>query len=159
MKIHIKKAIIFSTLVVFLFQLAACGTLLYPERRGRHSGEIDVKIAVLDGLGLLFGIIPGVVAYIVDFSTGAIYLPSGKRNFVLSGDMDITVIHVPPMLLQDPEKVKEIVSREMALPSIVNWDRLETSSIRMDQVKTRFAEVKAAGYATFPTSGGQTSVN
>ncbi|MDH3808256.1 MAG: hypothetical protein OES29_06465, partial [Desulfuromonadales bacterium] len=61
-----------STLVL---QLAACGTILYPERKGQVSGKIDVGVAVLDGIGLLFFIIPGVIAYAVDFSNGTIYLP------------------------------------------------------------------------------------
>ncbi len=58
-----------------VFQLTACGTILYPERKGQISGKIDVGVAVLDGIGLLFFIIPGVIAYAVDFSNGTIYLP------------------------------------------------------------------------------------
>ena len=34
-----------------VFQLAACGTILYPERKGQVSGKIDVGVAVLDGIG------------------------------------------------------------------------------------------------------------
>jgi hypothetical protein len=60
---------------VFIFVSSGCGTLLYPERRGQKSGRIDAGVAVLDGVGLLFFIIPGVIAYIVDFSNGTIYLP------------------------------------------------------------------------------------
>ena len=53
-----------------------CGTLLHSERRGQpHSNQIDWKIAALDGLGLLLFFVPGVVAFAVDFYTGAIYLP------------------------------------------------------------------------------------
>jgi len=59
-------------------QLTACGTILYPDRRGQESGRIDVGVAVLDALGLLFFFVPGVVAFGVDFATGAIYLPGGK---------------------------------------------------------------------------------
>jgi len=61
--------------LALVFQLAACGTILYPERKGQVSGKIDVGVAVLDGIGLLFFIIPGVIAYAVDFSNGTIYLP------------------------------------------------------------------------------------
>ena len=32
-------------------------------------------MAVLDGIGLLFFILPGVIAFAVDFSNGTIYLP------------------------------------------------------------------------------------
>jgi hypothetical protein len=55
---------------------AGCGTFIHPERCGQpHSNQIDWKIAALDGLGLLLFFVPGVVAFIVDFCTGAIYLP------------------------------------------------------------------------------------
>jgi hypothetical protein len=56
--------------------LCGCGALFQSERCGRpHSNEIDWKIAALDGLGLLLFFVPGVIAFVVDFSTGAIYLP------------------------------------------------------------------------------------
>ena len=70
-----------SAVVVILFslQLVSCGTLIYPERRGQTGGRIDVGVAVLDGIGVLLFVIPGLVAFVVDFSTGAIYLPGGRR--------------------------------------------------------------------------------
>jgi hypothetical protein len=56
--------------------VTGCGTFLHSERCGRpHSNRIDWKIAALDGLGLLLFFVPGVVAFVVDFSTGTIYLP------------------------------------------------------------------------------------
>lgn len=56
--------------------VAGCGTLLHSERRGQpHSSQIDWKIAALDGLGLILFFVPGVIAFAVDFYTGAIYLP------------------------------------------------------------------------------------
>jgi hypothetical protein len=83
--------------VVLLLQLVGCGTVIYPERRGQKAGRIDVGIAVLDGLGLLLFLIPGVIAFAVDFSTGAIYLPSGKSGHAQNrADDDIVVIKVPP---------------------------------------------------------------
>jgi hypothetical protein len=64
---------------VFTMQLMGCGTLMYPERRGQRAGSLDAGVAVLDGIGLLFGIIPGVIAFAVDFSNGTIYLPGTAR--------------------------------------------------------------------------------
>ena len=61
------------------FQLG-CGTLLYPERRGQNGGRLDADVAILDGIGLVFFIIPGLFAFAVDFVTGAIYLPPGERS-------------------------------------------------------------------------------
>jgi hypothetical protein len=66
---------------VFTIQLIGCGTLMYPERRGQRGGRVDVGVAILDGIGLLFFIIPGVIAFCVDFSNGTIYLPErGLRS-------------------------------------------------------------------------------
>ncbi|SDU27135.1 hypothetical protein SAMN05216296_2772 [Pseudomonas pohangensis] len=65
--------------ISLLIQLAACGTIFYPERRGQISGQIDPAVAIMDAIGLLFYIIPGLLAFAVDFITGAIYLPGGKH--------------------------------------------------------------------------------
>lgn len=55
---------------------SGCGTILHPERRGQpHNHQIDWKVAALDGLGLVLFFVPGVIAFAVDFYTGAIYLP------------------------------------------------------------------------------------
>ena len=60
---------------ILVLQLVSCGTLLYPERRGQKSGQIDVAVVLMDAIGLFFFIIPGVIAFAVDFYTGSIYLP------------------------------------------------------------------------------------
>jgi hypothetical protein len=65
---------------VLALQFAGCGTLLHPERRGQRGGNLDAGIVVLDAIGLLFFIIPGVIAFAVDFSNGTIYLPSGPKR-------------------------------------------------------------------------------
>ncbi|MCE9526706.1 MAG: hypothetical protein K8R36_11710, partial [Planctomycetales bacterium] len=56
-----------------------CGTILHPERRGQRAGTLDPGVVLLDGLGLLLFFVPGVIAFAVDFSTGAIYLPEGAE--------------------------------------------------------------------------------
>lgn len=61
-------------------QLSACGTVFYPERRGQISGEIDPGVAILNGIGLLFYLVPGIIAFAVDFATGAIYLPDARYS-------------------------------------------------------------------------------
>src|SRR5437867_7956303 len=73
---------IFRALLVGLlsFQMVSCGTLLYPERRGAKVGHLDAGVVILDALGLLFGLIPGIIAFAVDFSTGCIYLPAKEVN-------------------------------------------------------------------------------
>jgi len=59
-------------------QLTACGTLFWPDRRGQIEGRIDPVVAALDAIGILFYVIPGLIAFGVDFATGAIYLNDGK---------------------------------------------------------------------------------
>ena len=61
-----------------LTQLTACGSIFFPDRRGQIDGKIDPVVVVLDGIGLLFYVIPGLIAFGVDFATGAIYFPPGK---------------------------------------------------------------------------------
>jgi hypothetical protein len=109
---------------LLLVQLAGCGTLIYPERRGQTSGDIDPTVAILDGIGLLFFLLPGLVAFAIDFSTGAIYLPGGQRSkdklnkmknslgghFEERGDM--LVLHLEPQRLT--RALVEELSRELA---------------------------------------------
>ena len=94
---------------IFLLQTLGCGTLMYPERRGQQNGRIDVGVAVLDGLGLLLFIIPGVIAFAVDFSTGAIYLPGGKSKTAMGlPPAELAVINTNPDGL-DLAKLDEIL--------------------------------------------------
>lgn len=66
--------------LTLIINLAACGTILYPQRSGQKAGQIDPAVAILDGVGLLFFIIPGVIAFAVDFSNHSIYLPQGHSS-------------------------------------------------------------------------------
>lgn len=75
--------------------LQGCGTLMFPERQHEpHSGKMDGNILILDGIGLLFFLIPGLVAFGVDFATGAIYLPEGieKGEGPFFWDKDVTPV-------------------------------------------------------------------
>jgi hypothetical protein len=55
--------------------LTGCGTIFYPERIGQSHGPLDWKVVALDTIGLLLFVVPGVIAFIVDFHNGTIYLP------------------------------------------------------------------------------------
>ncbi len=81
------KTLYLAVGTVLIFQLVGCGTILYPERKGQKSGRIDVGVALLDGVGLFFFLIPGVIAYAVDFSNGTIYLPGSLSS--LEGSKNI----------------------------------------------------------------------
>jgi hypothetical protein len=71
-----------------LSQLTACGSIFFPDRRGQIDGKIDPMIAVLDAVGLLFYVIPGLIAFGVDFATGAIYFPPGKTAQIAPDKVD-----------------------------------------------------------------------
>ena len=79
------------------FSLSACGTLLHPERVGQpRCGRLDPAIAALDGVGLLLFVIPGLIAFAVDFYTGAIYLPPEYASNDLEADHEQLVeLRVP----------------------------------------------------------------
>jgi hypothetical protein len=103
---------------LLLLQLASCGTLLYPERRGQKSGQVDVAVVLMDAIGLFFFIIPGVIAFAVDFSTGAIYLPSSSKysnNDATAQDVmekdAVRIVKVHPKGL-DPDTITRIVAEQ-----------------------------------------------
>jgi hypothetical protein len=82
MKDRIVGGILATTLLTAALTTAGCGYFLYPERRGNTGGGVDGGTLVMDLLWLLPGLVPGVVALIVDFSSGAIYVGRGSRMAV-----------------------------------------------------------------------------
>ncbi len=106
---HMKSRVIGGVLALTLLtQLTACGTLFFPDRRGQIEGQIDPLVAGLDAVGILFYVIPGLIAFGIDFATGAIYLPNDEYS-------------VAPEKLQDAigadgridqAKLKAIIARE-----------------------------------------------
>ena len=67
--------------------LSSCGTLIYPDRIGQDRGRIDPAVVVMDGLFVFIVIVPGLLAFIIDFATGAIYLPDTVFSRNASGGM------------------------------------------------------------------------
>lgn len=76
----LKKPLSFTVLSIFMLQMTACGTLLYPERKGQVSGKLNPTVVALDTVGLLFFLVPGIIAFAVDYNNGTIYLPSGDAK-------------------------------------------------------------------------------
>jgi len=73
------RVLVAFVLVVFTLAVSGCGTILYPERKtAALSNELDTGVVIMDCLWLLAGIIPGVIAILVDHSTGAWYLPESE---------------------------------------------------------------------------------
>jgi hypothetical protein len=100
--------------VVFILVSTSCGTILYPERRGQPAGRIDAGVAVLDGIGLLLFFIPGVIAFAVDFATGAIYLPpdSSRRHVTPSDLQNARVAQIDPASLTR-SKIESLVEQQI----------------------------------------------
>lgn len=70
---------------------AGCGTIMFKERQDQeHLGRIDPNVVIMDAFGLLFFVVPGLVAFGVDFYTEAIYLPphvvDGEGPFIKDQD-------------------------------------------------------------------------
>ena len=60
--------------------LGGCATILHPEQRGNHGGRLDVGPLILDILWFIPGLVPGIIALVVDFGTGAIYTGHGSAD-------------------------------------------------------------------------------
>ena len=107
MRLKALASILLSTTLVT--QLAACGSVFYPERRGQISGEIDPGVAILNGIGLLFYVVPGLIAFAVDFTTGAIYFPD-ERYTLTPERLDQAVDANGEV---DPLKLKAILQQDL----------------------------------------------
>lgn len=133
-------------IIVFFLQVVSCGTLLYPERRGQTHGRIDVGVAVLNGIGLILFVIPGLIAFAVDFATGAIYLPGGKRAESITLEADnMLVIRVNPNDLSR-QRIEEIVSREIGYP--VSLDQRNVQVFELDEKENIGTELSRVAKAT-----------
>ncbi len=138
----------FTTRVVRMFilalaiNLAACGTILHPERQNQHaSGNLDVGIVILDGIGLFFFIIPGVIAYAVDFSNHTIYLPHGHRSS-LEGDRKYTQIHIDGKM--DQAAIERAIRAETGMS--VDMSRPGVRVVKLESaadLDARFARAQA----------------
>ena len=89
-----------------LTQLTACGTLFFPDRRGQIEGRIDPMVAGLNAIGILFYVIPGLIAFGIDFATGAIYLPGGLTSQVDPQDLQ-NMVDADGKI--DPLKLKALI--------------------------------------------------
>ncbi len=88
---HIAAATLLATAV----SSAGCGYILHPERRGNTGGHIATGSFVMDLLWLLPGIVPGVVALIVDFSSGAIYTGGGRSAAIQLSSRGHVAVRLP----------------------------------------------------------------
>ena len=124
-------------------QLASCGTILYPERKGQRDGRLDIGVVLLDGIGLLCFIIPGVIAYAVDFSNGTIYLPGGRMNAGLDIP-DVKTVRFDPKRYT-PELIKNRIRLETGYD--LDWRDPRLRAIRLrttDEISVYLAQADKA---------------
>ncbi len=124
---------------VLIVQLMGCGTLMYPERKGQKAGRIDAGVALLDGLGLLLFLIPGVIAFAVDFNNGTIYLPGTSRS-----SLDIKNIK---QVKFDPKhsslaSIEKIIKRETGYEVKLYQNNMKISKLKsIDDMMVQFAQI------------------
>jgi hypothetical protein len=84
-KIFKTRIVIWVVLAVFIIATTGCGYILYPERRhAKLSNEIDGEVVLFDCLWLIAGIIPGVVALVVDATNDTWYYTEDEWNDIHS---------------------------------------------------------------------------
>ncbi len=136
-----RTGILRAFILALAISLVACGTIIHPERQNqRASTNLDVGIVILDGIGLFFFIIPGVIAYAVDFSNHTIYLPSGQRSG-LDGPT-FAKIHIDGKM--DQAAIERAIRAETG--AAVDMSRPDVQVIRLEspaEMKARLAEYQA----------------
>jgi hypothetical protein len=129
--------------------LSSCGTLLYPARVNQEEhGGLDPAIVILDGIGLFFFLIPGIIAFAVDFGTGAIYYPAGRQK----GDREETILDrwkedATQSGMIDREAIERFIAEQTGQPINLDeafvlvepLDRLEQFSAVSRQLTARHA--------------------
>lgn len=118
--------------LTLIAQLTACGTILYPERRGQIDGKIDIAVVGMDAIGILFFVIPGLIAFGIDFATGAIYLPGGKYS--LAPEVLQEAIGTDGQI--DRAQLKAILHRELGRDLPLDDPRLIQHSGGIEQLAT-----------------------
>lgn len=126
-----KKLTPIALSLTMVFQ-AGCGTLLYPERQGQDKGDkLDPAVLILDGIGLFFFIIPGLVAFAVDFNTGAIYLPKeeGASEVAYSSDSDLRAQMFTIQGEVDAQAINAIIEEQLNIANVLSHENLQIEEI------------------------------
>jgi len=163
MKVRLITGLLATTLLATTLAPAGCGYLLYPERRGNSGGSIDGGTMVMDLLWLLPGIVPGVIALVVDFSSGAIYKSRGGRSAVLISPKGHVAVRLPTSAQPMQVEVRLVTSDRTILAkkaAFVGPD-VQSQSVELQigdsmlslRNETIYLEIATAkGAARFPTA-------
>jgi hypothetical protein len=126
------KPVALALVAAIALASTSCGTLLYPERRGQPRGVIDSGVLLLDAVGLIFFVVPGLVAFAVDFTTGAIYYPPAPYGGPVTqnglGRDDLVRVDVPKDELTQ-ERIEQVVSQQTGKPVRLQPGRFRATEI------------------------------
>ena len=120
-----KKAISCALAASFVFAATGCGTLFRSDRIGKSSSDrIDPAIMILDCCGLLFGLIPGVVALVLDFNNKTIYYSSSEVAGIPGSTENMVAIQVEDM---SEEAIAAALSE--ALGREIRYDQIQFAAL------------------------------
>ena len=118
MKLLRNQWLVVLTLGVMLVSTSGCGALLYPARLGaKPSRTLDSRVVVLDCLWLIAGIIPGVVALAVDFTTQAAYFSEGEAHASAGDTVSVNVYGAAPADCDVTLRLVDARGRDLASPA------------------------------------------
>jgi hypothetical protein len=151
-----RKLIVLTLLASMALLSTSCGTLLYPERRGQYrGGPLDPAVVILDALGLLFFVIPGVVAFAIDFSNGTIYLPPAGYSSVSHKSLRRSGL-VPEKLAQQDmtrEKIEQVVSDRVGQSVTLEPGRFHAEELdTLDEFDERVERTNNSSTESRPTA-------
>jgi hypothetical protein len=147
------RAVAATTMLSFGVGSIGCGYLLHPERRGNRGGYVAGGTLVMDLLWLIPGLVPGVVALVVDFSSGAIYVNGGYA--LRASDNGTVALRLPDSVTPQVLELRlvtssdRVLAREMVAvgPNVHDrWVELDPGdSVRRSHEKIFFEIVNANG--------------
>jgi hypothetical protein len=138
-KKSLTKFVTLSLSMIMVFELTACGTIFYPERKGTKSGSIDPIVAVADAVGLLFFFIPGIIAFAVDFSNGTIYLPGGRHASLTPEELKSVTVNGT----LDKKTLSQLISQKLAQP--IDLNATDVQMKRFDTKESLLGYLNSAG--------------
>lgn len=122
--------------------LTGCGTILYPDRAyQKERGQLDPAMVIMDGIGLFFFIVPGLIAFAVDFTTGAIYFPADHEP----GDRERTIFdqHDADAKL-DRREIERVVSMKAGKAINLQRDDVKVAELNsLNEFWTAYTELSA----------------
>jgi hypothetical protein len=161
MKARLMTGMLATTMLAASVAPIGCGHFLYPERRG-NTHNVDGGVLVMDLLWLLPGIIPGVIALIVDFSSGAIYRGGGGRSAALVSPEGHVAVRLPVSSQPLQLEFRLVTDRRLLAKTTASvGPNIREQSVEIQlgnglqtsRSETIYLEVASAnGTARFPTS-------